>query len=303
MKVIKFFSYCIGIIFLGYINSQSFIYYYSPESDFQGVAIYQSKVATQNNFSGSQLSEQQRKIISERINSMQEKTYSLTFENNVSIYEEQQKIAQGQNEDRPFLSALGSSNSIYFKNIKEKLYKHQIDFFGKTFLIQDSLKLINWTLTSESKKIGEYTCYKATATKAVDSTDFTNFKLGNIKDKENVSKVKDSTTISNEKPLIEIPETVDVVAWYTPDIPISSGPGEFWGLPGLILEVSSGNTTILCSQITLNVNDKIEIKEPKRGKKITQDDYNEVVKEKLKEIKSRFQNIQSRGFNFNRFRQ
>lgn len=301
MKVIKFFPYYIGIIFLGYINSQLFIYDYSLGVDFQGIAIYQSKVTNENNFNTSKLSEQQIEMMPKQMISMIEKTYSLTFDNNHSIYKEQQKISQMQNQERLYLSALGSSNSIYFKNIKDKLYKHQIDFFGKTFLIQDSLKFINWTLTSESKKIGEYTCYKALATRAVDSADFSSYRLRNIKEEENVSKVKDSMTITVDKPLIKIPKTANVVAWYTPDIPISSGPGEYWGLPGLILEVSSGKTTILCSQIFLNVNDKIEIKEHKKSKKITQDEYNEVVKGKLKEIKTKFQNSQDEGYNFNRF--
>ena len=46
------------------------------------------------------------------------------------------------------------------------------------------------------------------------------------KDDENENKENDSSVITNAKPLIQIPETVDVVAWYTPDIPISTGPGE-----------------------------------------------------------------------------
>ena len=45
---------------------------------------------------------------------------------------------------------------------------------------------------------------------------------------------------------------IAVEAWYTLDIPVSHGPGEFWGLPGLILEVSAGNTTMLCSKIVFS---------------------------------------------------
>lgn len=303
MNSIKIFCFGLSIMIMYLIDD------FHPLSNsnrtFQGIAIYHSKVTTENNFNAIQLSEKQRKIISERMASILEKTYSLTFENNHSIYEEQKQTSQMQNQERPFLNSFGSSNSTYFKNIKDKRYNHQVDFYGKTFLIQDSLKLINWTLTSESKKIGKYTCYKAFASKSMDSKDFSDFKLGNIKSKddENENKENDSSVITNAKPLIQIPETIDVVAWYTPDIPISTGPGEFWGLPGLILEVSSGKTTILCSQITLNIDDKIEIKEPKRGKKVSQYDYNKIVKEKQEEIRLKFQNGQRRGFNLNRFRQ
>jgi len=51
------------------------------------------------------------------------------------------------------------------------------------------------------------------------------------------------------------------------------------------------------------LDDKIEIKEPKRGKKVSQYDYNKIVKEKQEEIRLKFQNGQRRGFNLNRFRQ
>ncbi len=63
---------------------------------------------------------------------------------------------------------------------------------------------------------------------------------------------------------IEIPSEVTVTAWYTLDIPISQGPGEYWGLPGLILEVSEGRTAILCSKITLNPKEKIPLRPLKR---------------------------------------
>ena len=51
------------------------------------------------------------------------------------------------------------------------------------------------------------------------------------------------------------------------------------------------------------IDDKIEIKEPKRGKKVSQYDYNKIVKEKQEEIRLKFQNGQRRGFNLNRFSQ
>ena len=37
---------------------------------------------------------------------------------------------------------------------------------------------------------------------------------------------------------IEVPKTIEVTAWYTPEIPINQGPADYWGLPGLILEVN-----------------------------------------------------------------
>ncbi|MBT8271309.1 MAG: GLPGLI family protein, partial [Bacteroidia bacterium] len=75
---------------------------------------------------------------------------------------------------------------------------------------------------------------------------------------------------------------------YTPQIPLNQGPGEYWGLPGLILEVSSGRTTILCSKIILNPEEKKEIKVPSKGKVITRAEYNETVKQKMKEMREMY---------------
>ena len=47
---------------------------------------------------------------------------------------------------------------------------------------------------------------------------------------------------------------------------------------------------------------KWKLKEPKE-EKVSQYDYNKIVKEKQEEIRLKFQNGQRRGFNLNRFRQ
>jgi GLPGLI family protein len=76
-----------------------------------------------------------------------------------------------------------------------------------------------------------------------------------------------------------------VEAWYTPQIPVSHGPLEYWGLPGLILEVSAGNTTMLCSKITLNPEQKIKIEAPSKGKEITKKEYKKTIISKMQEFR------------------
>jgi GLPGLI family protein len=56
-------------------------------------------------------------------------------------------------------------------------------------------------------------------------------------------------------------------------------------LPGLILEVNDGRTTILCSKIILNAKEKVEIKPSKKGKVISQKDYDETVIKKMEEFR------------------
>ena len=49
----------------------------------------------------------------------------------------------------------------------------------------------------------------------------------------------------------EVPREITVTAWYTPQIPINQGPGEYWGLPGLILEINADKTTIFVLKSSL----------------------------------------------------
>jgi GLPGLI family protein len=82
-----------------------------------------------------------------------------------------------------------------------------------------------------------------------------------------------------------MPKEVVITAWYTPEIPINQGPENYWGLPGLILEVNDGRTTILCSKIVLNVKEKTIIKAPAKGKVVSQKEYDETVIKKMEEFR------------------
>ncbi|MFT7350131.1 MAG: GLPGLI family protein [Candidatus Paceibacteria bacterium] len=93
----------------------------------------------------------------------------------------------------------------------------------------------------------------------------------------------DSTVVEATEPEIKLTE---VEAWYTPQIPVSHGPGEYWGLPGLILEVSADNTTMLCSKIVMNPKEKIKIEAPDKGKEITKSLYQETIQGKMLEMRN-----------------
>jgi GLPGLI family protein len=99
---------------------------------------------------------------------------------------------------------------------------------------------------------------------------------------------KDSTKTTTITEDIEIPKEITVTAWYTPQIPINQGPGEFWGLPGLILEVQAGRTSILCSKIVMNPEVKEAIKKPSKGEEVTQKEYEETVKTKMEEMREMY---------------
>ena len=60
----------------------------------------------------------------------------------------------------------GGGNDVVYKNTKENRFVNKTEIMGKLFLIQDKLPAYDWKLTSETKNIGVYTCYKATYTRA-----------------------------------------------------------------------------------------------------------------------------------------
>jgi GLPGLI family protein len=270
----------------GFINAQNF----------QGMAVYESKTSTSDmtsNFRGNrEITPEMQKQIEERMKAMFEKTFVLTFDKNASNYVEEEKIeaAGQQGGGMRFMSSMMGGGGTHYKNVKEKIFSVDKEFAGKEFLVQDSLPKLDWKLSGETKQIGNYMCFKATAVRPVSQSDFRNFRRK--KDEEKKEEVKQEETKTEEKKEArntnfmdqwEVPKEIVVTAWYTPDIPINQGPENYWGLPGLILEVSDGKTVILCSKIVINPKEKKEIKAPKKGKLVTQSEYDKIVAEKMEE--------------------
>ncbi len=123
------------------------------------------------------------------------------------------------------------------------------EFMSRTFLISGTQPSYAWKLTGEQSEFLGYMVQKATA-------------------------VQDSTAIE---------------AWFTPEIPVSAGPGLFGGLPGMILVVSvdDGHTVYSATEINLDGLEDGAIKAPEDGQEVSRDEYEEIVAEKLEEIKMR----------------
>ncbi|AUP79984.1 GLPGLI family protein [Flavivirga eckloniae] len=257
------------------------------QKDFQGKAYYQTKTALDmSRFNGRQISEDQKKRIVTRMKSMFEKTYTLTFNQTESIYKEEEKLeapGTGGGRWRAMMSSFTAGD--LYKNVKEQLLLQDQEFFGKQFLIKDSLLQLKWILGSETKQIGTYTCFKATATKVNPDFDFNSFRRPPDREKGTEEEPEKTEKRSEEN---EEHRTVEVEVWYTPQIPINQGPGEYWGLPGLILEVNTGRTTILCSKIVMNPDAKDKIVAPSKGKEVTREAYNKIVKKKTEEMRENF---------------
>lgn len=141
-----------------------------------------------------------------------------------------------------------SSDNVTYLNLDKETLVEKQDFMGKTFLVQDKDPKLPWKLGTESKKIMDYNCTKATA---------------------------------------EIDDRM-IEAWFTTELPIASGPGSYFGLPGMILEIQSsgesGSRTFLAQEVNFKTLEKDKIAAPKKGKKVTSDEFRKIVEEKTKEM-------------------
>ncbi|MDB4027986.1 GLPGLI family protein [Flavobacteriaceae bacterium] len=272
--------------------------------DFQGQAYYFSKTTMDMSRwdRGGKMSEAQKKQMEARMKPWLEKTYILTFNKEESIFKEDEKLEGGPGGRAPSMWGSSFSAGLQYKNIKEKVFLQDQEFFGKQFLITEQMTPYTWKMGSETKKIGQYTCYKATTTRPSSELNFTSTNRRDREKKKEESKKeeskKETTLVVNDAKVAkattekEVEETqevnqemVEVVAWYSPMIPVSQGPTEYWGLPGLILELSAGNTTMLCSKIVMNPEEKIEIKRPTKGEVVTKKEYNEIITGKMQEMR------------------
>ena len=261
----------------------------NAQKDFQGMAVYESKTSTADITSRMQgnkdVTPEMQKMIEDNMKKMFEKTFTLNFDKSASIYKEEEKLdtpGQGANRMR-FVSSMMGGGGTYYKNVKDKTYTVDKEFMGKEFLVKDSLPKLNWKMENETRMIGGYNCFKATAVRTVSQTDFRNVKFKK-EEKKTETKTETKEKKTNFMDEIDIPKEITVTAWYTPEIPINQGPESYWGLPGLILEVNDGKTTILCSKVVLNAKDKVEIKAPGSGKTVSQKEYDETVMKKLEEF-------------------
>ena len=165
----------------------------------------------------------------------------LKFNNTVSYFSKANlKKGDEFNLGEEGLSILIGYEELYY-NLKDKLL---FSDYGE-FLIKTPSNH-NWNISSESKKIDNYLCYKATYTESYTARDG--------KTKERV-----------------------ITAWFCPELPYSFGPLEFNGLPGLILELEKYDNKVVAKSIILSKKE-IELKIPNK-KTITKEQYDNKIKE------------------------
>ena len=188
--------------------------------NFQGKATYKSKRKIDVKLDSTQVDSDMHKRMMEMLKKQFEKTFTLTFNKEESIYKEEEKLSKPQAQGNMQMVMINTGGSdILYKNTKENRFTNQNDVFGKIFLIKDGLDKLDWKLENETKNIGEYTCYKATLKREIEV-----FESG-----MSINGDKDLNSSKNTAPKMK---EITITAWYTPKIPVNNGPGNYQGLPG-----------------------------------------------------------------------
>ncbi len=125
------------------------------------------------------------------------------------------------------------------------------EFMTKEFLIQDTLNMKGWKMTGKQGIVLGYPCM------------------------EMKSMVND---------------TVPVLAWFTPRIPVRTGPLEYVGFPGAVLYVNynDGERTISAVRVNMGRTQEERPEVPEDGEEVTMDEFETIEREKTEQMRRRW---------------
>jgi GLPGLI family protein len=178
--------------------------------------------------------------------------FELYYTEDASIYKEGEKAedqeVSGTQGNAHFRMRMTSPHRQVYKSILEDKMVDEREFMTKMFLIKGKASPLPWKIGDGQKKVLEYACMQAL--------------------------YQDSTA--------------NYVAWFTPQIPVSNGPDEYGGLPGMIMQVDINNGERIITAIEVS-NEEVDaglLQEPTKGKEVTQEEFREIRREKQKEMEA-----------------
>jgi GLPGLI family protein len=139
-----------------------------------------------------------------------------------------------------------NQNETYFDRDEDMVIMVR-EFMGKKYLTKNESKRLPWKLGADTKEIQGLLCKNA------------------------------FFTDENQR---------EIMAWYTEEFRIPIGPDRFYGLPGLILEVNinEDEMVITVDKMDLRSLKKNELKEPKSGQEITDEEYRAMIQEQMEKM-------------------
>lgn len=173
--------------------------------------------------------------------------WELIYSPNESIYQRTAEIESTQPSQGNRYMRMGREERTLYKNFTDDKLIDSRDFMQKKFLIKGFINSHKWKVGPGTKEILGNVCMKAYYQ-------------------------ADSITY--------------ITAWFTPTIPISNGPLDYHGLPGLILQIdiNNGEQTITATEFIKIDDSSSSISPPDKGKEITSHEFEKIRKEKMKEM-------------------
>lgn len=141
----------------------------------------------------------------------------------------------------------GQDNNMYFIDRSTNQSVEQREFFGRTFLIEDTLKTYSWRMTGEQATFLDYLTMQAIA---------------------------------------QTSDTTSVEAWFTPQIPVSIGPFGYGGLPGLILVLHDGPRSYVAQSVETEAPEASLLQAPTRGSRMSADEFEAMIEERARQMGS-----------------
>lgn len=186
----------------------------------------------------------QKELVIEIIENAEKQKFVLEFNSHQSAFNHLEDLSNDELKENPIYQMASirfTCDFNYFLDLNRNK-----EFFQKSdgSIIENNYSQKKWKITTESKKIDNYLCYKA-----VYEYDYL----------ARFNKIK----------------TRVITAWFAPSLPFSFGPKNYNDLPGLILELQDWDTTFLATKIEI-FDKEIEINFPK-GKTISQEEYDKKI--------------------------
>lgn len=214
----------------------------------KGMIVYELTVDVHRNMTGD------RERFKQYVPKTMSSKYQLSFTPEASMFKEYVNLDEepeggGRGRGRMRWFAGGGTQGDMYLNFQEKRFVNSREFDGKKYLIKGEIDQTPWKITGKSREIAGYPCMQA---------------------------IYDDTL-----------ENKALTAWFTPNIPVSAGPGIYGQLPGLIiaLDVNNGEQVYRPLMIAFEAPDSKDMEEPKKGKDITDEEFTEMLKIRMEEMR------------------
>ncbi len=161
---------------------------------------------------------------------------------------------------------MANANEMTYVNHASGTRTDQREIMEKAFVVTDTIQKVQWKLSEETKQILSFTARKATGSTIV---------------------TRPRITMENGKMKREVvTDTLQVIAWYTTDVPVPTGPNYHGQLPGLILELDINKGQMVTRAIEFSPKVALnKIKEPKEGKRLTAAEFSKEREKMMEEMR------------------